>query len=281
MDALYTEQSRRVRNAKFERYQVTLLKIPGILGDGRDNLRVTDLESSHVYVRIGSDGEQEVDIALNLRVPFIYGMPVYVGYDALHPKVFQVLSQRQQEYIDSGQGFYPNVGEHGGSHNWAAGVDGTGGYDLVYPAFEQITDLSVRPAADLGPFWVRMYEGQMPRETGFVFISAANGNTVTLNLAGDVPGVGGLAVLLYIDKDGDLQRRLSGAVALALLSITDVPKPNTGEFSVAWVRLYSTQTFLSYTYTDQDVQQIRWPQFNVAGQDQASRNNRKLIEMGW
>lgn len=282
MDVLYTEQSRRERDKKFKQYQVTLHKIPGILGDGQDNIRVPGFESTYAFVRLGSDGEQEVDKVLNLRVPFIYGQAVWVGYDVLQPKVFQVLSQRQQELIDSGEGHYPNVPEHGASHNWAAGVDGTGGYDLVYPSFEQVTDLSVRPAADLGPFWVRLYEGQMPRKNGFVFISAANGNTVTLNLAGDVPIAQSFAVLLYIDRDGDLQRKLSDAVPTAALNIEMVPKPPTsGDFPVAWVRLYAGQTLLSYTYDNQDVQQIRWPQYNMAGGDQASRNNRKLIEMGW
>ena len=119
----------------------------------------------------------------------------------------------------------------------------------------------------------------MPRSAGWVWISAANGNAVTLNLAADVPVVGGLVALAYIDSDGDLQRRLSATVPIANLNITLTPAPNTGEYPIASVRLYSTQTLIQHNYATQDITQLRYPQYSVAGEDQLAIGNRKLIEL--
>lgn len=249
---------------------------PGVLTDveGIGNPRVSSLVD-HAYVRIGN--EEAPAKVLNRKVPFVSELAVWVGVDPVDG-IYQVMGQRADPYLMSGQNYYPNVAEHHESHEWEAYVT-NGGYDLVYVSWEQITQLRLSNAPDLGNFWVRLHEGPMPRAAGWVWISAANGNTVTLNLAADVPGVGGLVALVYIDANGDLQRRLSGIVAIGALDITLTPAPNSGEYPVASVRLYSTQTSIQHDYSTQDIIQLRYPQYNVAGEDELGVGNRRLIEM--
>lgn len=251
---------------------------PGVMTDfeGIGSPRVSNLVN-HAYVRIG-DEESSAKV-LNVKVPYITDLAVWVGIDPVDG-AYQVMGLRADPYLMSGQSYYPPVAEHHESHEWEA-FTANGGYDLVWSSFEQITTLMLRPAADLGIFWVRLNEGPMPRSTGWVWISAANGNTVTLNLAGDVPGAGGLVALVYIDSAGDLQRRLSGVVAIGALDITLTPAPNTGEYPIASVQLYSTQTHIQHNYATQDITQLRYPQYSVAGEDQLGSGNRKLIELGY
>jgi len=235
---------------------------------------VTTLQS-HAWVRIGD--EESPAKVLNTKVPYIDDLAVWVGVDPVDG-IYQVMGLRSNPYLMSGQSFYPQVAEHHESHEWEAYAS-NGGYDLVWSSFEQITTLMLRPATDLGNFWVRLNEGPMPRATGWVWISAANGNTVTLNLAGDVPIAGGCVALVYIDINGDLQRRLSGTVAIGALDIDLTPQPNSNEYPIAAVFLYSTQTQIQHNYSTQDIWQLRYPQYNVAGEDQGATNNRRLIEM--
>ena len=249
---------------------------PAVMGDGRGNVRVTTLQS-HAWVRIGN--EEAPAKVLNIKAPYIDDLAVWVGIDPVDG-IYQIMGLRGDPYLMSGQSYYPTIPEHHESHEWEA-FTANGGYDLVWSSFEQITTLMLRPASDLGPFWVRLNEGPMPRAAGWVWISAANGNTVTLNLAGDVPGAGGLVALVYIDANGDLQRRLSGIVAIAALDITLTPAPNTGEYPIASVQLYSTQTTIQHNYATQDITQLRYPQYSVAGEDQLGSGNRKLIELSY
>lgn len=247
---------------------------PGVLTDfeGNGTARVSTLVD-HAYVSIGNE-EAPIKV-LNRRVPFYPGLAVYVGIDPIDG-VYQVMGLRDSEYIRSGQNYPPRVPEHHESHQFQ-----DSGYDLVWSDFEQISTLMIRAAPDLGNFWVRMTEGPLPRGTGWIWVSAANGNTVTLNLAGDVPVAGGLMALVYLDDNGDLQRKLSATVGMGSLDITLTPAPDEGEFALAAVRLYSSQTSISDNYTTRDIIQLRFPQYNTAGDPQASVNNRKLIEMGW
>lgn len=247
---------------------------PAVMGDGRGNVRVTTLQQ-HAWVRIGD--EESPAKVLNVKVPYINDLAIWVGVDPVD-EIYQVMGLRADPYLMSGQSYYPPIPEHHSSHEWEAYGAG-GGYDLVWSSFEQITTLMLRPAPDLGNFWVRLNEGPMPRASGWVWISAANGNTVTLDLSGDVPGVGGLVALLYVDAAGDLQRKLSAVVPIANLDITLTPAPNSDEYPIASVRLYSTQTSIQHNYTTADIIQLRYPQYNVAGEDQGARNNRILIEL--
>lgn len=251
---------------------------PGVMVDfeGIGSPRVSSLVN-HAYVTIGN--EEAPAKVLNRKVPYVTEQAVWVGIDPVDG-IYQVMGQRASPYIDSGQTYYPPVPEHHESHEWEA-YSVNGGYDVVYVSWEQITTLRLTAAPDLGPFWVRLHEGPIPRGAGWVWISAANGNTVTLNLAGDVPGAGGLVALVYIDDNGDLQRRLSAVTAIAALDITLTPSPNADEFPVASVRLYSTQTDIQHNYSVQDIIQLRYPQYGGAGESQLGRNNKWLIALGF
>lgn len=273
-----TKQARRAYTIRLDEKQNLSAYDPGVMTDseGIGSPRVSSLVS-HAYVRIGN--EEAPAKVLNRKVPFISEQAVWVGVDPVDG-IYQVMGQRADPYIGSGQNYYPPVAEHHESHEWEA-YSVNGGYDVVYVGWEQITTLRLTSAPDLGPFWVRMTEGPMPRGAGWVWISDANGNVVTLNLAADVPGAGGLAALVYIDANGDLQRRLSGIVPIANLDITSTPGPNTGEYPVASVRLYNTQTSIQHNYAVQDITQLRYPQYNVGGEDQYGRDNKWLIALGF
>jgi len=272
------KQARRGFDKQLDRKADTKDYDPGVMADieGIGSPRVSTLVN-HAYIIIGD--EEVAAKVLNRKVPYITEQAVWVGEDPVDG-IYQVMGQRAAPYLGSGQNYYPPVPEHHISHEFEAYGE-NGGYDLTWISWEQITTLAVLPAPTLGPFWVELREGPMPRGTGWVWISAANGNVVTLNLAADVPGAGGLAALMYIDADGDLQRRLSGIVGIGALDITLTPSPNTGEFPVASVFLYSTQANIQHNYTTQDITQLRYPQFGPAGEDQLGAGNRKLIELGY
>jgi len=278
MTSTAIKQTRRAYDERLDEKQNVTPYDPGVMTDfeGIGNPRVSSLVD-HAYVRIGN--EEAPAKVLNRKVPYISEQGVWVGVDPVDG-IYQVMGQRADPYTGSGQSYYPPVAEHHASHEWES-YAANGGYDLVWSSFEQITTLMVRPALDLGNFWVRMNEGPMWRGATVEWISAANGNVVTLNLTGDVPAVGSLVALVYVDANGDLQRRLSAVVPIGSLDITLTPGPSIGEYPLASVRLYSTQTSIQHNYSVQDITQLRYPQYWGAGEDTYSRDNKWLIAMGF
>ena len=252
-----TSAKRQIQSV-LDKYQPKLDSYPALLGDGQGNVEVSN-RPGYVYIRMGD--EETVGQAYNQRVSLREHLPVFVGYDSIDPRLFQVLSSRQSVYLSGGYAIIPDVGAHHATHEWPNIDDANSdGSDVVYSRWRQIQDLRI--SIDTG-FTVEVTRSPIYRDgTGWTWIAEQS-----TNLAGYQPIGNAVYMLVYLDDNGILQEREGDQVPKATISITDCPDPNPGEFPLAAVLLYAGQTGLSDDRDEQNIIDLRWPQTYQATSD--------------
>ena len=243
---------RRRYLSELETKQDRFITMLGILGRVSDGTVVVSSRPGYVYVRIGH--EERLGQARNKHVPNRYNLPVIVGWDGIDPE-FQVLSIRQGDYLGAGFGEIPEVAPHHSTHEWPTdGDEYSDGSDAVYVHWRQIRGLRLKVVSAFTVQVERapLYRSDLGRNVWVVEQS--------LDLGGDTPGAGARYVLVYLDANSDIQRRLGPVVSKAALDFeAHSPLPYWGEIPLAWVMLYSGQTAIREDQERQDVIDARWP----------------------
>lgn len=245
------DELRRARRAQMDRKQDVLQSWPALLGRVSDETVDIASRPGYVYIRIGSD--ETHGQARNKKVRSVYDLAVFVGYDGISSE-FQVLASRQEDWIAAGNDPIPEVGAHGETHTWPTrGDSDSDGSDVVYVDWRQILGLRIRATTG---FTVEVDRAPLYRTATGQWEWIA---TQQLDLSGDQPVAGACWILVYLDESGVLQKRVgSTLVPSNSLAFTDCPAPGSDEFPLAAVRLYSTQTAITETRTDQDVVDLRF-----------------------
>lgn len=261
MRNLDTRRQRNRIKKLLDRKQDLLLAKPGILGDPATGLVDVPGRPGYDYVRIGD--EQIVGEYLNVRVPSRYDLPVYVGRDPVQPYVEQVLTIRQEAYIDAGFNPIPPIPAHHETHEWPVpGDPDADGSDLVYVHWRQIRKFRLHAGNPLYPF--RVYTDGGP------FYSAELERTIWVDptyvdLTDAVPEWGARWVLVYLSGTGLLSYRAGTIRPRSRLQFSDAPPPNVGELALGWVYLYAGQSYIADDATRQDIVDARYPQTTSGG----------------
>lgn len=232
-------------------YVLALPTYPALLGDGHGTVEVAGWPG-WVWVRVGSD--ERLERAFNQRVPLRDGLAIIVGYDWLQPKMFQVLSQRDDAYAGAGTGqpVIPQVVGHHESHQFPTiDDDDSDGSDVTYIHWRQMRGLRVYIVSG---FTVGIERWPIRRGSTNIWIA-----TQQINLTADRPVSGARYVTMYLDTDGVFQRRLGSIVAAASITIADAPLTVAGEWELANVLLWSTQVELKDDGERQDIVDRRFP----------------------
>ena len=232
-------------------YMRRLATYPALMGDGQGTVKVAGW-SGWVWVRVGSD--ERLERAFNQRVPLRDGLAIICGYDWLQPKVFQVLSQRDDAYAGAGTGqpVIPQIVAHHETHEFPIVDDeALDGSDTTYIHWRQMRGLRVYIVSG---FVVGVERWPMRRGSTNVWVV-----TQTLNLEPDRPTSGARYVTAYIDGDGLFLRRLGSVVSAASITIADAPLTLSGEWELANILLWSTQAELKDDGDRQDIVDRRFP----------------------
>ena len=187
----------------------------------------------------------------NVKTPYMYGLPVYIGRDPLEPRKWQVVSVRSTIQIidDSGTGTGSgNVPHHHQTHEWTGNGSND---DLVRVDIRQIRNLMVQPAGGLS-----VYVNQ-----GIVYAGSAwsvlPGTTVDLSLS--VPVTAGQALYVLLSAAGGVVTVTVGSeVNFTALALSDIPDIPAGNFALAAVRVYYGQSVISETVANTDIVDLRW-----------------------
>ena len=247
---------RRQLQALLVRKQDLIIAKPGVLGNPANGLVDVPGRPGYDYVRTGD--EQIVGEYLNVRVPSRYDLPVYVGRDPVQPYVEQVLSIRQEAYIDAGYSPIPQIPPHAHTHEWPIpGDENADGSDLVYVGWRQIRNFRLYTDG-VNPF--RIYTDGGP------YYSPVLGHNIwvgvsQVDLTEAVPTNGKARwVLIYLDGTGTLRYRAGAERPRRRISFEqDSPVPQVGELGLGWVLLYDGQTNIEDSTTRQDIIDGRYP----------------------
>lgn len=239
--------SLKTRNIVRKRFSTKLdqpLRQIGILGDGSGNLLISG-RNNYLYVRVG-DAVVEV---FNNRVKPAYGLPVYVGYDALEPNRLQVLSTQAEaaEMIGvdmQGSGYAP-----ADRYRWMAPG---GGQDPLF--VEQRAIMPLRIGISSGTT-INVYPGLIWTGTEWV---QAGGETV--DLSASVPTTTDKArfVLITVDEDGAIAATTGDEVDVDALALADIPEMPDGTLAVLGaVRLYEDMAAIQEARNNTDLVDLR------------------------
>ena len=195
-------------------------KKPAMLGRADGEVAAGD---GLVYVTLKSG---EVVTVRNAKVPLRPFMAVWVGEDDYNPSAMQVLGER----MVFGKPLAGSLPLHGDKHQWP-------GEDTVWVAGNQFVPLLAAPGST--DFAVKLYGATIKWIDGTKFL---NVNPPELDLASLVPTTGALYVTLQIDEDGVFSAVAGSEVdAVELLTVADIPLPETGKLELWAVRLYPGQ----------------------------------------
>lgn len=195
-------------------------KKPAMLGRADGEVAAGD---GLVYVTLKSG---EVVTVRNAKVPLRPFMAVWVGEDDYNPSAMQVLGER----MVFGKPLAGSLPLHGDKHQWP-------GEDTVWVAGNQFVPLLAAPGST--DFAVKLYGATIKWIDGTKFL---NVNPPELDLASLAPTAGALYVTLQIDEDGVFSAVAGTEVdAVELLTVADIPLPETGKLELWAVRLYPGQ----------------------------------------
>lgn len=247
---------RERRNKKLGKKQDTLDTVAGLLGRASDETVLISGRPGYVYVRIGND--EKLGTALNKKTQNRYDLPVILGYDGIS-KEYQVIASRQDEWTGAGFSRIPDVEAHRYSHEWPDPDDpNKDGSDVPYVHWRQIRGLRIGLTGTV--FEIEVDRWVLLRTTGWQWVVSQQ-----LDLSGDKPASGARYALIYLDKEGILQRSLGSVVATASITVEDCPVPSADDFPLAMVMLWAAQTDIVESTDRQDILDLRWPQAYAAG----------------
>lgn len=217
---------------------------PATLGNGKGQI---DVGNNMVNVRLVENSS--VIEVINGGVPLVDGLLVRIikpAEDPLHWYAVRATDQRVDENaIDPT--IYANVGPHHRTHEYLAA-------DQINIDWRQLTNLRVYAIA--GTLTVGVLPGIIPRPGADLVVASQ-----VINLASHVPAAGALYCLISIDSTGTIVATDGTAVDSPIdLALTDIPDTPTGNFRLAAVRLYATQTTISESTQSNDMRDLRWPQ---------------------
>ncbi len=202
---------------KLKRYQTRSVTYSGFLGKSDGTVEVPGL-SGYVYIRMVNG---EVLTAFNQRVPNIFDLPVYFGYDPAAPKLFQVLSIRPVFVTQPNQDTsLPEIPDH--SHTWPARLTTWVRGEQFLPGLVQAKGGMI---VCVYPFYLRKLDGT------HIYVPYTE-----LDLTSYIPLDGSVAVLVAVDDDGDFVITSSASVA-SVEAVDESIIPISEDYSLAGVRL--------------------------------------------
>lgn len=252
MANIIIQDVREERKRELAGKQDTIITFAALMGRGDGARPDVDGREGYVWVRVGH--AQALQMAYNSRVMPRDDLAIYVGYMPEQPNLLQVISVRQESYVNTGQGMIPVVKDHHLTHEW-------GGGDDVWIAYRRLVDLHLGQPAG---FVVTLNPGLVYRNGAYMWITQQ-----TIDLSGNQPAVGAQAryVLVYLDALGVLSSR-DGTIRpnpTALL-VSDIPVPLAGELAIAAVRLYASQTAIGDDPDNRDIVELReFQPYSAAG----------------
>lgn len=214
----------------------------GLIGDGLGT--VDDLaRPGWILVRL-PELKNMVVSALNTRVQAVEDMPVVVGYAPENPQTLQVLSLNLGAAILAGgnTGNLPamSIPSHHTSHEWF-------GNDMVSIWTRQLS--SLRPTVG-NALEVNLARGVVHTDNGWVEVPATVVDLDPIFTSANLGADEGLFVLIYIDRNGDVQTSVGKPRALTILSFRDIPLPPFGGFAICGIRVYRDTLYENETTTD-------------------------------
>lgn len=232
-------RSRQKVRSVFNKYQHKTGAKSAILGNGGGIVDVPD-KKSFVYARI--EGAPAIPV-LNHRVPSINNLRVWVGYDPLEPKIFQVLSIRtiQQTRAD-GQGQSLLVPIHGTSHLWQQ-------RDPVYSDLRQMFPFRPRPNG----LSLEIYQGITYMNDTWIGVTGQ-----AIDLTPYIPATGARYVEVHVNTSQVLEAQSGNIKDLNSLYLSDTPPAIPGTIPIAAVRLWAGMSGIYEAPTATDIADLRW-----------------------
>lgn len=202
---------------KLKRYQTRSVTYSGFIGKKDGTIDVPGL-SGYVYIRMANG---EVLTAFNQRVPNIFNLPIYFGYDPAAPKLFQVLSIRPVFVTQPNQDTsLPEIPDH--KHTWPARLTTWIRGEQFLPGLVQAKG---GMTVCIYPFYLRKLNGT------HVYIPYTE-----LDLTSYIPLEGSVAILIAVDDNGDFVITSSASVA-SVEAVTEALIPVSDDYSLAGVRM--------------------------------------------
>lgn len=231
----------------------------GLLGDGQGVVR--GRKPGHVKVRLPELRNVDIEV-WNSRVPIADGLPVTVGYTDENPDLLQVLGINLTPSIVDGEGAEEAsaIGLlHHHTHEWRGEL---GGNDVVIVQLRQFAPL--RPTIT-GGFGFVVERGLCPTDTSWVAIERTYFDLGSDHpeLIENIPTGRGYYLLVFVNRDGEIELKQGRIKPIEILSYRDIPfPPPFGGYAICALRLYAGQTALVDSETQTDLVDLRFPQPN-------------------
>jgi len=202
---------------KLKQYQTRSVTYSGFLGKKDGTIEVPGL-NGYVYIRMANG---EVLTAFNQRVPNIFNLPIYFGYDPAAPKLFQVLSIRPVFVTQPNQDTsLSEIPDH--NHTWPARLTTWVRGEQFLPGLVQAKGGMI---VCVYPFYLRKLDGTKK------YVPYTE-----LDLTSSIPLEGSVAVLIAVDDNGDFVITSSASVASVEL-VTEALIPVSDDYELAGVRI--------------------------------------------
>ncbi len=235
-------------NKSFARLQKRVFgqtKVPGLLGRADGTVVAGD---GLVYVTLRNG---DVIVVSNAKVPNRPYMKVWIGKDEYNPSMMQVLSER---YV-YGKPLTASLPLHGEKHQWP-------NEDAVWVEGNQFLPLLAMPG-DTGNFYVAVRGAVIKWLDGTKYVKI---QPPELDLSSLVPTDGAIYALLQVDDTGTLTAKAGTQVeAPELLTLDEIPLPDTGQLELWAVRLYSGMDRIHKDGQVNDFVDLRWGRGGAGG----------------
>lgn len=223
---------------------------PVVIGSGTGLANIETGTKGLIYVTHEISGV--IEQVWNTRLPNKSGLHVTIGEDPQNPGVVQVLRERipnggHNFGIGGGGGNGNNPLPEVGAHHETHELYGT---DTIKVSGGMITPLNVLPIK--GTFIVIVYPAVI------LTLLWTDVPTQNVDLSSLIPTSGAKWVLLQSDSTGVVTTIEASFTAKADLLISAIPLPDADSYPICAVRLYTGQTALSRTGTQNDFVDLRW-----------------------
>lgn len=220
-------------------------KVPGLLGRADGTVVAGD---GLVYVTLRNG---DVIVVSNAKVPNRPYMKVWIGKDEYNPSMMQVLSER---YV-YGKPLTASLTLHGEKHQWPK-------EDTVWVDGNQFLPLLAMPG-DTGDFYVKLRGAIIKWLDGTKYVKI---QPPELDLSSLVPTDGAIYALLQVDDTGTMTAKAgTQAEAPELLTLNEIPLPDTGQLELWAVRLYSGMDRIHKDGQVNDFVDLRWGRGGAGG----------------
>lgn len=230
---------------KLKHYQTRSVTYSGFLGKKDGTIEVPGL-SGYVYIRMANG---EVLTAFNQRVPNIFNLPIYFGYDPAAPKLFQVLSIRPVFVTQPNQDTsLPEIPDH--DHTWPARLTTWVRGEQFLPGLVQAKGGMI---VCVYPFYLRKLDGT------HVYVPYTE-----LDLTSYIPLEGSVAVLIAVDDDGDFVITSSASIS-SIEAVTEALIPVSDDYSLAGVRMSFGMSAIRQEEFYNDIFDLRFGRHVIGG----------------